>query len=354
MARSGAFVPSEAGLKSRLFSALSAQSLTFISSFIESLVLLPLFIRAWGSPTYQGWVILLSAAQFLTIADLGSSYYFDNSIRMAWTAGKERSYERNVAVCLACCSILFSLACIFVIIFVSSAEFEKLFPHIHMEYATARYVFLFLAILSLVELTKVPVGAIYNARGDFARREMLFSMQTIVRVLVISLLLTLSFSPTIVAFASLAVTVSVSLIFVVIDQKARYSAMYSFALPNKEELRQLVRVSSLYFIPRSLEPVLIHVTVILLGIMGSNGLAVVTFTVARTFTGLIRAFVFAFSWIIGIELSRQHSQNAREAQGAAFRKQLSIYIHVGGIPKRICHSRGRACNKVLDQRPGAL
>lgn len=319
MVKSREFVPAEAGMKSRLFSGLTAQMVTFVIFFIESIVLIPFFIDAWGSSTYQGWVVLSSAAYFLVLSDLGTSYYFDNSIRMTWTAGKEEDYQRNVAVGFGCYLLLFAFICALVVIFALRVDFDGVFGDIHINSTSARYIFILLAITVLIDLVRIPIASIYNARGDFTRRELFFSLQSIIRLCTIVFLLIASFSPTVVAFASLVVAFLIGLVWLVIDQKGRYpDSRYSVALPNKKELRSLLRISALYVIPRSLDPVVTYIPVILLSTIGPGGLSVVTFTVARTFAGLIRTFAFAFSWVVGIELSRQLSQNAQEAQARLF------------------------------------
>jgi hypothetical protein len=288
---------------------------TFVALFVESIVLVPLFIDAWGPSTYQGWVVLYSAGQFLILADFGTTYYFDNSIRMAWAAGKQVEYRRNVALGFGCYFVLFAVSCVCLLLFALSPGFRELVENSGIEPAIADFVFISLAAAVLIELLRLPLTSIYNARGDFARRECFFSIQTVIKTCIIALLLVMGCPPTTIALTVLIVTILIGLIGPAIDQKFLYpGSTYSVGLPTKAEFRKICRVSGLYFIPRSLDPVVTHIPVILLSIAGPGGLAVVTFTVARSFTGLIRMFAVAFSWVVGIELSRQLSQNDREAR----------------------------------------
>src|SRR5687768_9490961 len=103
---------SNKGLRRRLASGFGAQSLTMLVIVGERVVLLPLYLYAWGLDTFEDYAVLAAAAGLIRLADFGTSSYYSASLRLSLAAGKLREFERHLATGLGIylCIVVLGLA----------------------------------------------------------------------------------------------------------------------------------------------------------------------------------------------------------------------------------------------------
>ncbi len=58
------------------------------------LLLVPLFLSAWGAESYGEWLILTALAAWFSLGDLGGQLYFINRMTADWAAGEREDFQR--------------------------------------------------------------------------------------------------------------------------------------------------------------------------------------------------------------------------------------------------------------------
>jgi hypothetical protein len=86
------------GLRRRLALGYGAQGLFLAVRVLEQIVLVPVFLAAWGTELYRDWLVLYASAGFLPLLDLGMTFYFRNALRAAWARGDRAGFERLLQV----------------------------------------------------------------------------------------------------------------------------------------------------------------------------------------------------------------------------------------------------------------
>ena len=85
-------------LEERLIAGFGAQGLSFVSQIGAQILLVPLFIGAWGTALYQDWLLLFATAGFLGLADVGMQTYFGNLMVVARARGDMEQLNHVVAI----------------------------------------------------------------------------------------------------------------------------------------------------------------------------------------------------------------------------------------------------------------
>lgn len=72
-------------MRGRVFRAMGAEGLGQLLNIAIRLLLVPLFLSAWGTQSYGEWLILTAVAGWFSLADIGGQLYFINRMTETWT-----------------------------------------------------------------------------------------------------------------------------------------------------------------------------------------------------------------------------------------------------------------------------
>src|SRR6202034_526840 len=98
-------------LARRLFSNYIFQTMNWGVPLVEQLVLIPLYIYAWGPIDYKDWIVLYALVAFLGWCTLGTDEYFGNLFLRDVSVGDFAALRRRVH------TGLFVSLCVTVLIF---------------------------------------------------------------------------------------------------------------------------------------------------------------------------------------------------------------------------------------------
>lgn len=82
------------GMRWRILRAVGAEALGQILNIGIRLLLVPLFLSAWGGTAYGEWLILTAVAAWFGLGDLGGQLYFVNRLTVEWATGKLEEFQR--------------------------------------------------------------------------------------------------------------------------------------------------------------------------------------------------------------------------------------------------------------------
>jgi len=81
-------------MRKRILRAVAADALGLGLNIGIRLLLVPLFLSAWGAEAYGEWLILTAVAGWFGLGDLGGQLYFVNRLTAEWAAGKRDEFQR--------------------------------------------------------------------------------------------------------------------------------------------------------------------------------------------------------------------------------------------------------------------
>jgi O-antigen/teichoic acid export membrane protein len=296
------------GLRRRLFLGFGAQGLSFVANIIQQLLLVPIFLVHWGAGLYSEWLILVAAADFVRLLEFGFHYHLTNLMRMAWARGEVANFERAIKIGMGLYAILLLTATPVLLVAIFLPNWQLVIGETIMSREAGAWSLALLVLTTLIMLPRNLIIAVYAARGEFSRGEVLNSLFLFVQTGSVAAAVVLGAGPSLVALVYLLVAALFGIGIIVVDQMARYDALhFGIALPSRDEVRELFEKARHYFVPDLSEIVLARAPVLILGFF-SPAVAVVIFSVSRTFTGVVRQIALQIARASAIEMSRQYAQ----------------------------------------------
>jgi O-antigen/teichoic acid export membrane protein len=302
-----------ARLAQRLFSNYIFQTMNWGVRLVEQLVLIPLYIYAWGPFFYKDWIVLYALVAFLGWCTLGTDEYFGNlflrDVSVGDFAALKRRMKTGLFAALCVTGLIFAL--LYGALFVGNLR--SLLGLTLMDEGTALFCLIAMTLPMAVWYCAAVLRGAYRAYGDFSRGECIFGLYNVTQIGSVALALGLQAPPKAVALLYMALPILYA-IGMAVDIKRRYPEVpFGLAVPTREEWRRIVP-QSLYYFTSPLSIALNQNGVLLMfGFLGIGALETVKFNVLRIFTGLTRQIgAQSFSVGSGIEMARQHAQGDHE------------------------------------------
>ena len=303
----------EAPARRRLAVNYFFQLLNQLVRICEQLLLVPLYLAAWGTEVYKDWVVLYAIMTFLTSCNFGTETYFGNRFIEFVARGDREAFRRELMTAMFCTLAvgLLVLAAAYALLFGYGPG--GILPSSGLSAATIYRCLLLMTLPVVFIFAQQTLLTIYRAEGEFSRGECAFAIYAGLQVVVVTLMLAQKLSPAAAASVYLAMP-ALLLIGIVIDLKRRYSdIVLGLRLPSLGDLRRILPPSLLFFtLPLSLALVQSG-PVMLFGALGVSALPILSYTLIRTFTGLTRQAANQFAVGSGIEMARQQVRGEGEA-----------------------------------------
>lgn len=289
------------------------QLLNQLIRICEQLLLVPLFLAAWGAEVYKDWVVLYAVMMFLTTCNLGTETYFGNRFIELIARGTGDAFRRELTMALFCTLSIgvLVLAVAYGILF--GGSLDSILNVAGLSHATVSRCLILMTLPVAFIFAQQMLFTIYRAEGEFSRSECIFAIYAGLQMIGLIVVLAAGLSPTTAASVYLVMPALLA-VSIVIDLKRRYAnIVLGVRLPSLAELRRIVPQSLLFFtLPLSLALVQSG-PVMLFSILGVPAVPVLTYTLIRTFTGLTRQGANQFAVGSGIEMARQHARGDGEA-----------------------------------------
>lgn len=85
------------GMRGRILRGTGAGMIGQILNIVGRLLLVPLFLAAWGAQAYGEWLMLSSAAAWLAMSDLGGQVYYVNRLTAEWARNARTEFQRTLS-----------------------------------------------------------------------------------------------------------------------------------------------------------------------------------------------------------------------------------------------------------------
>ncbi|MPY70080.1 MAG: hypothetical protein GEU92_08335 [Alphaproteobacteria bacterium] len=311
--------PGQAGVYRRLVTGAAGKAISLVMQFAEQFLLVPVFLLHWGANGYGDWLVLMSAAGFVAMLDMGLQAYFGNALQMVWARGERAAFHRMLHTGLAI-YVAITVAALPVVV---GSGLSGAWPEwLNLQGPGAPSAPAALTVLGLYMLVSIPLGIvfqIYRARGEYALGVMINNARRIVTIGAIVTVLWCGGGMAALASTFLGLSLAYWVLLVV-HQKRRYPDLaFGVALPDRAMLRDLAAVCPFYAVLPVATTATLQGTVILISALGTAGAGVVAFTTVRTLCGMARTVAAEIGIVAGLEIARQYAQGDMAALARMYR-----------------------------------
>lgn len=327
-------------MRKRLIQGIGANFLGQIISLASRVLLVPLFLTAWGVKVYGEWLLLTSMVAYLSLADLGGQLYIVNRLTQAYALGDLPQFRKTLHTGLALFLIL-PLA-----VFLGFLGLMLVFPPgslLQITITSRQVVFLVLAILAFQFVFSLPQGillGVYRSVGLLPRGVMLTNIMQLLALILVALGLWLHGGLPAIACLQLLPYLGVGLV-AGWDLNRRFPQFRLFSLRDADLSLGLtfIRPSLHFFGIQMSQAFSIQGTVLVVGML-LGSVQVVVFSTMRTIVNLIRSFFELPSHAAWPELTRLDAQGEEEKFFLLFRAIFRATLIAAVIFMAIFHFWG--------------
>ncbi|MGA9755597.1 MAG: hypothetical protein WBV23_10695 [Desulfobaccales bacterium] len=324
----------------RLVKGIGANFLGQIINIISRIVLVPLFLLAWGTDIYGEWLLLSSMVAYLSLTEMGAQLYIVNLMTQAF-ARRDNDHlckvlHTGLALFLIVPIAVFSVF-VAVIFFFNPASF------LHITQTSHAMVILVLAILAFQIVISLPTSVllrVYFAVEMLPRGVMLLNLMLLMSLILVAGGLWLGWGMVAIALLQLVpygLTAGIALYdlnrkfpqFKILSlQEADFSFGVSFIKPSLH-----------FFLIQLGQAFSLQGTVLVVG-MVMGPIQVVLFSTMRTIVNLIRSFLDQLSHAAWPEMTRLDAQQDSDKFLLLFRVILRTALVAAVIFMTIFHFFG--------------
>ncbi len=255
--------------------------------FGQQVLLVPLYLTAWGYGGFGDWLVLTSVSTYLSFADAGVQTYFVNGMTAEWNLGHRRAFHVLFHSALAFLALeLLGLGLVLVAV-AARVPWRSLFGLSVMDDAGAAAVVVFAGAAMLLAMPAWLVLGVYRCVGEYARSITVVNAVQVVHVLLTAAALALGARPQTIALLLVVPPCSYTA-WALLDLHRRYpEIVFGFRYASARVLRRNLAQSGFFvLIPLSqaiwLQGVLLAISV------AAGSAAIVAFSVTRTVFLFIR------------------------------------------------------------------
>jgi O-antigen/teichoic acid export membrane protein len=321
-----------ARLVRRLLGNYLFQTMNLGVRLVENLLLVPLYIYAWGPILYKDWIILFALASFLSWCTLGIDEYFGNLFLRDVSLGDFATLRRRVRLSLFVATCVTLVICVPLYAVLAFGDFRSMLRLSVMDDATALHCLVAMTLPLWVWFGAAVLRGCYRAYGDFSRGECIFAIYNASQIGAAAVALALKVPPQGLAFVFMTGPILYA-VGMTIDIRRRYPEVtLGFAIPTAREWREIVPQSLYYFTSPLATALNMNGILLFFGAMGIGALETVQFNVLRVFTGITRQLgANSFAIGSGIEMARQMNQGDRAACQRLYAATGRIVSIIGGV-----------------------
>jgi O-antigen/teichoic acid export membrane protein len=287
---------------------------TLTSQVVRALgqvVLVPVFLGAWGARLYGEWLTLAALAAQMGLLDLGVQTYVLNRLNQDRARGELEAYTRTLHSALHWCLVLAVVAVALVAGAAFSLPVESWFRLEIVGHGTAAMVATLLAVQVASQVPYGLVTGLYRTVGEFATGMTVYNAQRVLLIVLTAGAVAAGGSLVHVALAQLVPTAA-CLAFVLADLRRRHPEIRIGTSKREARLaRSFLGPSSLFFLIRTSQAASLQGSTLIAGAM--FGPAAVTLLVTlRTLCNLVRQLAGALGNALWPELTALEARGGHE------------------------------------------
>lgn len=308
----------------RILRAIGAEGIGQLLNVAVRLLLVPLFLAAWGTQTYGEWLILTAVAGWFSLGDLGAQLYFVNRMTEAWAQRKLNEFKNIFSTgmfffCVTSATLMVLAAVVLM--------FPGISNWLGIVSTDPNVVYWVLIIMCLRVLASLPLGlllGVYRATGAQATSVMYGNLMLLIQLIVSVVVLSTGGSMFLMALSEVIGMFLVSFLVVFNLRRHIPSEVRLFRLhrPQMDILRQAWSPSLHFLGIQFAMAAMIQGSVIVVA-KAMGPFEVVVFSTMRTIANVVSRFLGMMSHSAWPEFTRLHSEDDTTRLQTLFR---SIFL----------------------------
>lgn len=297
----------------RIGASFAAQCLSLALSFTDRFLLVGILLRTWGPDVYADWTVLFASVGLLRLAEFGLGIYFGNVWQRTHASGDAVTFRRMVQVSIFCYCLLGCILATIAIAFAFCGNLRQILSIGSISRNDTIVVFLLLAAVSISGTLRGSISQIYRGRGEFARGLFVSSLTMAASLSCAIIAGLLGVTPLGLAVVYVSCDLLAGSAIVVRDISHRHPDLrLRPAKPTATELGDLVEHAKWYAVQQGAPVAWLQMPVLLLGGLGVDGSALVSFVILRTLTNTVRQLAMMASLSVGVEIAPAFHRGNRE------------------------------------------
>jgi len=281
---------------------------------LSHVLLVPLFLRAWGKELYGEWLSICAVVAYLSLSDLGIKNYVTNRLTQAYSKGDLKRYWKIFYSALRLYLALLSFLMVAFGVFVFFAPLSDWLGIKLAGKETMRIAFLVMGGHLLIGLILGLFSGVYQSMGKYSRAALILNVKEI--ILLVFLAVALFLNPNFIAISLIYFLALLTLLFFVVkDTGVGYARIGAGLAQADWNLSFSFIAPSLFFLMLVLGNTLRGQSILLVinGALGAGAVAV--FSVHRTLSNLIQKIVTSINGALCPELTAmEERKNFRKMQ----------------------------------------
>jgi len=160
---------SKDGILSRLTRGTAATLMRQVINIFGQIVLVPVYLKYWGSQLYGEWMLLSAAVAYLTLLDFGMQTYAVNRMNQAYARGDMGEFRKVFHTALSCSLLVSSIAGLALLAGIAAVPVEQWFQLENTAKSTALLALTAIGFQLVCSLPAGVVGGVYRAVGEYSR-----------------------------------------------------------------------------------------------------------------------------------------------------------------------------------------
>lgn len=202
----------------RMLLGIGSSGMSQVISAAQAILLVPLFLYAWGAEGYGRWLVLTALVSYLTLLDFGGQNYIGNLLAIDYAQNKKEAFCEKLSegVSLFILISLFVFCLLIILLFGLMNSSLPVFGRTLL--LNERWIILFLSSAFLLSIPSGIYVTAYRASGLFVRGTMLGNILRLINIALYAMALFIAVSPVIYSMVFFFVAV-LSTIVVVWDSR---------------------------------------------------------------------------------------------------------------------------------------
>ena len=303
----------------RLFKGIGANFLGQMINIVSRIVLVPLFLLAWGTDIYGEWLLLSSMVAYLSLTEMGAQTYIVNRMTQAYA---QRDNDQFCKILHTGLALFLIIPLAVFVIFVALIVLFNPAALLHITRTGHGTVVLVLAILAFQIVLSLPQSVllrVYFAVEMLPRGVMLINFMQLMSLCLLAGGLWLRWGMVPIAILQLLpYGLTAGLALYDLNRKFPQFKILSLGAANFSFGLSFIKPSLHFFLIQLGQAFSLQGTVLVVG-MVMGPLQVVLFSTLRTMVNLIRSFLDQLSHAAWPEMTRLDAQEDRDKFLALFR-----------------------------------
>lgn len=171
------------GMRGRVFRAIGAESIGQLLNIAVRLLLVPLFLSAWGTQGYGEWLILTAAAGWFSLADFGGQLYFINRMTESWAKRQLDEFQKIFTAGMFLFGVSSAVLMGLAGVTLTLSEFPSWLGIEDASFDVARWVLLIMCFRVLASLPLGLLLGVYRATGAQATSVMYGNLMLLIQLI---------------------------------------------------------------------------------------------------------------------------------------------------------------------------